>query len=198
MLIDGRVVLCWPHMLAKPMDGTWGVRERALWCGRAWEGPQICMRNFPMWIQYWASSRVSKIEYQKCGGTNGKGLAYLDARKKPQVKFQVQKCRTRQARKAFGHHGQQNSSCNHCRRVAERVLYGLWTRNLSWTLTLLTLWPRRRCFQQSQDCRDRILSRCVDQNSGGSKPHPLDELNLTIVVEGRLAWWWRVDLRNFS
>ena len=132
--------------------------------------PPMCMPKFSMWVQYWASRRVSQIEYQKCGGTNRKCWTHLDASKKPQVKSQVQKCHTRQARKAFAHHDQQSSSCNHFRRVAERVLYGPWTRNLSWTLALLPLWSKRRRFQQSWDCRDMTPSRHVDRNSGGSKP----------------------------
>jgi len=162
------------------------------------ERPPICMQKFSIWVQYWASSRVSKIGYQKCGGTNRKCWAYLDARRKPQVKSQVQKCHMRQARKAFGHHGQRNSSCNHFRRVPERVPYGPWTRNLSWTLGLLPLWPKRRCSQRSPGCRDRTLSRRVDRNSGGSKPCPLDESNPTIVVEGKLAWWWGVGSKSTS
>ena len=100
-----------------------------------------------------------------------------------------------QARRAFGHYDPQNNSCNHIRRVEGRALYGLLAWNPSWTLAPQLLWPKQRCFRQSRDCKDRTLSRRVDQNSGGNKFCPLDELNLTIAAEDRLALW-RIDLKN--
>ena len=95
----------------------------------------------------------------------------------------------RQARRAFGHHDPRNSSSNHPLQVEGRALYSLWTRNPSWTLAPRLLWPKQRYFRRPRNCRDRTLSRRVDQCFGRSKLCPPDELNPTIAAEDRLACW---------